>query len=286
MLGVLGFVCALAVSFGIGVLATVGLLVGDGFRALESVVETLAGRNVNEGVAAFNEPGSIFTSFPLRECAVIFVLAGVATVVGLRRRDPWPAVWFAAAGVAAIMAAARGLGEIRYFAMPYVLSIPPALWLLRRGTHRPAPVLAWVVVALVVAPTFLHSGGEAQRASRDEAVAAAAGHLADRLLAPGQAAIVPDQFQSPDDRWYSLVGIYSALQPVRPYRLIDDVATELSVVQQRRLRLRYFIGPVASIKAVTTLHLAFGDYRARPVPGSLDPATGIGALELLSGPET
>ncbi len=139
---------SLALALALGVVATVGLLVGDGLRALSSVLQTLAGRNVNAGIIPFSEPLSKFASYPLLVPVVVFALAAAGAVRGLMKRDLWPVVWFLGAAVAAAMAAAR-LGQARYFALPYVLSIPPALWLLRRSGRAPAPVLVCPLVANV-----------------------------------------------------------------------------------------------------------------------------------------
>jgi hypothetical protein len=286
LLGGLGFAGALTVGFGVGVFVPVGLLLGDGLRALKSVASTLAGGNVQSNIAAFNEPGFVFTSFPVLEAGIVFVVAAVAAATGLWKREIWPVVLFAGAAVAAIMAAGRGLGETRYFAIPFVLSIPPALWLCSRGRGALAPLLGAALVAVVVVPLFRHSGDDAAGAKRYEAENRVASGLADRLLKPGQAAIVPDEFPSPDDLWYTLVEIYASPHPFYRYRLIDNAARELPVVQQRGLKLRYFVGPVASTTGPTTLKLAFGTYTAVPVKGTLDPATGIGALKLVSGPYT
>ena len=104
---------------------------------------------------------------------------------------------------------------------------------------------------------------------------------------PGTVAIVPDQFPAADDRWYTLAEIYGPLHPTYPYRLIDDVGRELAVVQQRHLKISYYIRPLdRPVTKPEQLPLVLGMYEARPVAGAFDPATGIGAVRLVSGPGT
>lgn len=273
---------ALAIAF--GMLISVGLLLGDGLTAVQTIAVTLEGKGVNTGLTPFNGLTlSLFEGFPLRQASVVFVIAGIATLWGIRQRNAWPAVWLAGAGIAGVMATAR-LGGLRYFALPYVLSIPPCLWLFRRRLRSAAPLLVWVLVAYVLFPTFQHDGSASTFAEGQEAGAAAVMRVADRVLKPGEVALVPDQFPLPDDRWTSLVQNFTLWHPAYPYRFIDDYPGAPGLIESEHLHLRYFIGQQAlSLTKPGPFTLTSGVYQARPVPGSIDKA-GVAAVELISGP--
>jgi hypothetical protein len=275
-------VLALAIAFGMFI--SVGLLLGDGLSAVQRMVETLEGGGVNAGITPFKGLTlTLFNLFPLRQASGVFVLAGIATIWGVRQRNAWPAVWFAGAAVAGVMATAR-LGGLRYFALPYVLTIPPCLWLFRRRLRPAAPVLVWILVAYVLFPTFQFDGSAATSANGQEAGAASMIRVADRVLKPGEVALVPDQFPLPDDRWTGLVENFTPWHPNYPYRFIDDEPGAPELIQSQHLHLRYFIGQQAlTLTKPGPFKLASGVYQARPVPGSIDPA-GVAAVELVSGP--
>ena len=268
----------IVVAVAIGVFIPGGLLVGDWLRSLRAFASTLAGGNVNQGVTPFGTSLSILKAFPLRQALVLFVVAGAATIWGVRRRNAWPAIWFAAAAVAGVMAAAR-LAPTRYFALPYVLSIPPALWVFRRRARAATPLLVWVLVAYIVVPTFQNSREDARFAHAQEALAVSITRTADGLLKPGEAALVPNDSPLPDARWWELVETFTSWHPAYPYRFIDETGPVAAVAEAHHLRVRYYIGPLASASA-GPLNLVSGVYDARPVPGS------PGVVELLAGPGT
>jgi hypothetical protein len=274
----------LALAIGVGMFISVGLLLGDGLTAIQTIVKTLEGGGVNTGIKPFNGLSfSLFKSFPLRQASVVFILAGIATLWGIRRRNAWPAIWFAGASIAAVMAMAR-LGGLRYFAFPYVVAIPPCLWLFRRRLKESAPLAVWVLVAFVLVPTFQNSGDAQASAKGQEQASAAAIRVANKILKPGEVALVQDQFPLPDDRWTSLVEDYTPWHPAYPYRFIDDTSEAPALIESLHVRLRYFIGQQAlTLTKPGLFTLASGVYRARPVPDSVD-KSGIAAVELLSGP--
>ena len=153
---------------------------------------------------------------------ILLAVAAVAAVVGIRRRNAWPALWFTAAAVATLFAAAR-LGDRRYFAPGFVLAIPAALWLFRRRSSPVAAPLVWVLVAIVVVPTFLHMNGPAHAADQQVAQDKAATQLADRLLKPNQVALVSGYtWDVPDARWWGLVEDFVTQAPNYPYRFLPD----------------------------------------------------------------
>jgi len=280
------FYAVVAVALALGVAAPVALVLPDGLQALVSMSDTLRGHNVNQGVKPFSEPFSLYTSFPLRQASIVFILAGIAAVWGIRRRSIWPALWFLAAAIAGVMAAAR-LGVLRYYALPYVLAIPAALWLFRRQTRAAAPLVVWVLVGCVLLPALRNADAPARAARNEERQAAAATRFADRLLKPGEVALAPVYFPNGDVRWYGLVENFVYWHPDYPYQLLPDTGQAVGIAQSRHARIRYFIGPQAlSVTKAGSLALAAGAYEVRPVPGGRDDAAGVVVVELVSGPGT
>jgi hypothetical protein len=255
---------------------------------LVETLDTLIGRNVNAGVTPFQMSLSDFGKYPLLEVLIVLVVAGVAAVVGLWRRQVWPAIWFAAASLTTIFAAAR-LGENRYFAPGFVLAIPAALWLFRRRSSVVATPLVWVLVAVVVVPTFLHVSGPANAAKAQEAQDRAATALAGRLLKPHQVALVSSYaWPVPDARWWGLVNDFVTTAPLYPYRFLPDDPRAIQTAAKQHLHLRYYIGPHAlNLTKKQTLRLGTGTYEVTPVPGGQQFASvEVAAVKLLSGPGT
>ena len=191
-------------------------MVDDGIRALGATRATLSGGGVNAGVKPFDLDGIDFGAWPLREALLVFAIAGAAAVVGLWKRQLVPVLWFLGAAVLAVMASAR-LGVTRYYAPPFVVSIPPALWLLRR-----------------LRPTRRARGGGArprrrgpaapapQRPGRRRPARRADRRGAARADAPtrGQAALVTPGGASADACYFAVVQPYLADHLVYPYRAL------------------------------------------------------------------
>jgi hypothetical protein len=276
----------LVFAFVVGVASTVCLLLADGFNAIESVIQTLGGGNVNARIHPYaGLTLSYFETYPLEGPTTVFLVAGVAAVAGLVRRSFWPLLWFSGAAVAALSAAARAPLTSRYDALPYILAIPPALWLCSRLWRSVGVPLAIGLVAVAVVPTFQHSRDDAEYAARQERAANATERLGDRFLRPGQVAIVPASAPSPDADWWSYVAGAGVI-PSYPYRYLPDDPAHgfvFSLTQQSGLRIRYYIGPEAlAITHEEPLRLSLGTYEARPLPGGRDPADAIAAVELVS----
>jgi hypothetical protein len=282
------FYVLLLATFAIGMIIPLSLVLSDSPRVLVGTFETLIGRNVNAGVTPFQMSLSDFGKYPLLEVLIVLVVAGVAAVVGLWRRNAWPVIWFAAATLATVFAAAR-LGQNRYFAPGFVLAIPAALWLFRRRGSVVATPLVWVLVAVVVVPTFLHVNGPANAATSQEAQERAATSLASGLLQPNQVALVSGYtWPVPDARWWGLVNDFVTTAPEYPYRFLPDDPRALQTATNQGLRLRYYIGPLAvNVTGRQTLSLGTGTYEVEPVPGGQHYASvDVGAVKLLSGPGT
>jgi hypothetical protein len=171
---------------------------------------------VNAGVKPFDLRGVDFGAWPLREALLVFAIAAGAAAYGLWKRELVPVLWFVGAAVLAVMASAR-LGVTRYYAPPFVVSIPPALWLLRR-LRLPGALAAAALVVVVALPQLQHRDDQADAARQDERIAAAL--LARAHLAPGQAALVKPGGASADACYFAVVQPYLADHPVYPYRAL------------------------------------------------------------------
>lgn len=282
------FYLMLAGAFGIGIVLPLALVLTYSPWILSLTFQTMVGNNVNSGIKPFALSASQFTSFPLLEAMIVLAVAAAGAVVGLTRRNAFPVLWFVGAATTTAMAMARS-GELRYYAPGYVLAIPAALWFFRQLRAPLAPALAAACVVGVLVPTFVHSGDAADQAVAVEQQARAAGALADKLLKPGEVALVPNYyFGDPDTRWWGLVHQYVYSPPDYPYRFAADDPLAIQTVTGQGDRVRYFIGSAAlGITKREPLTLASGTYEAEPVPGGDEYSSiGIGAVELVSGPGT
>jgi hypothetical protein len=203
----------------VGLALPISLVVDDGITALGSTRATLMGSGVNQGVKPFDLNGIDFGAWPLREALVVFVLAGVAAAYGLWKRELFPVLWFAGAAALGVMASAR-LGVTRYYAPPFVVSVPAALWLLKRF-RLPGAVAAAALALFVVVPQIQHRNGPANDAKKMEAVNRLVA-IQVRMLPPKSALLVPDGAPVPDGLYFSVVQPYLADHPVYPYRALPD----------------------------------------------------------------
>jgi hypothetical protein len=275
-------------AFAVGMIIPLSLVLSDSPRVLVGTFETLIGRNVNAGVTPFQLSASDFTKYPLLEVLILLVVAGIAAVVGIWRRTAWPAIWFTAAAVMTIFAAAR-LGENRYFAPGFVLAIPAALWLFRRRGSAVATPLVWVLVAIIVVPTFLHVSGPQNSATQQVRQSNENTLLAKHYLKPNQVALVwTYTYPTPDTRWWGLVENFLRDTPPYPYRFLPDDPRALVTSSKQGLHVRYYIAPISqAITKRTTLKLATGTYMAVPASGASAFANlGITIDKLVSGPGT
>lgn len=274
----------LAGAFALGVALPATLFVGDGLQMFVSMKDTLLGKGVNEGIEPFALAGGTgLDQWPLRQGLVVVALAGVSAVVALRRRTVWPALLFLGAAVLALMAAAR-LGAVHYFAPAYVVAIPAALWLFRRG--RLGAVGAAVLVAYVTVPQLAHVGDAREAVELQLAKADAAASIAASVLEEGQVAIVDPAAPTPDGRYNALVEIYLAQPPGYPNRrFLDDMPRSLQRARADGLVFRYYIGGRAlGVREGDEMAFSFADYRVRPLPELARPELEIGVVELVAGP--
>jgi Dolichyl-phosphate-mannose-protein mannosyltransferase len=275
-------------ALAVGVALPLLLMMTNSLWILSLSLQTLLGGNINSGVKPFADVLPIVTSFPVLEAMIVIVVAGVAAVVGVARRTAWPLIWFAAAATATLLAMARS-GELRYYAPGYVLAIPAAFWLLRRRGSVVAPVLVWVLVLVVLVPSFVHMRDDAHKAHAAETQSAAANQLADKLLGPNQFAVVSGYYYPvADARWWSLVANYIYSAPDYPYRFVPDVPAAIQAATSEGEHASYYIGPLAlGISHRQTLTLGSGTYEVSPIAsGQSFAKLDLGAVKLLSGPGT
>lgn len=268
----------------LGVVLPGTLFIGDLPTMLANVVGGLTGGGVNQGVTPFQMPLSTLVHGPLQYTTLMVCLAGVAAVVGVLRRDPFPMIWFSGALATGVMALAR-LGTFHYFESAFVLSIPAVLWLVRM---LPAPVAAAAAVALVIVvvrPAYDQVTDAQQSATIQERQNRVYERLADRLLKRGQFALA-DSYASPtpDTRWYGLVHQYISWSPIYQYRFIpSDAGPQIAI--DLGLRPAYFIGSFPTrLTHTQQVTVGFGSYVMQPLPHTFDTQSGVGAAKLLHGP--
>jgi hypothetical protein len=273
------FYAALATAAAAGIAVPAAIVLEDGLQMLVVVTKSLTGGGVNEDVEPFSAPLAQLEHFPLRQATFVFVLAGVAGVLGVVRREPVPVLLFTGASVLAVMAQAR-LGATHYFAPAYVLSVPAALWLFRaRGGRARASVLVWPVIAFVVLPQYDHRRDAEATASAFAARETPALRLVERRLQPGEIGLVSSSWPHPDSRYFESVRFWVEHAPDYRYRFLPDYPTTATFASEHGLRPRYYVGPAAAtVVGTMQLQLMTGTYTARRLPGVAD------AVELLAGP--
>jgi hypothetical protein len=272
------FYGVVAAAFLAGLALPIALSVPDGMQAMISIEKGLTGRGVNETVEPFSASIDQLQYWPLRQALAVFLLAGLAALVGLVRREPLPVVWFVGALALGVMAEAR-LAAIHYFAPAFVVALPAAFWLVRRT--RAAPVLAALLVAYLVLPQLDNRRARPYDPGLLGAVRPSL-EAVEARLGPGEVAVTPSYWPDPDTRYFDVVQPYVAYTPPYPYRFVSDSARAPELAEDRGLRLRYYTGPLArNLVGEQELMLTeIGPYRVRPLAGVPD------AVELLSGPGT
>ena len=278
----------LAGAFALGIAIPLALVLEYSPWILSQTFQSLIGRNVNAGITPFKLSVTQFTSFPLLEAMIVIGISVVAAVVGVVRRDAFPAIWFVGAAATTLLATVR-LGENRYYAPGYVLAIPAALWLFRRRGAAAAPIVVWALAVGILVPTFLHMRDAAHAASAAESQSRATTALADKVLSPGEVALVPNYYWPvADARWWGLVHQYVFSAPDYPYRFIPDEADAIPAATDEGKHVAAYIGSSAlEVGNRQSLQLGSGTFEAEPVPGGRDYASvDLGVVRLLSGPGT
>ena len=133
-----------------------------------TIVRNMSGQGVQEGIDPFSTPLSALDGIVGTPIVFVFLLALVAGIVGVVRREPVPVVWAVAALATGVFAYARP-PNVHYFAPAFVFSALALLWLLQREPRARMPLLAWVIVLYVVWPAWdnrLNSAAEQERVRR------------------------------------------------------------------------------------------------------------------------
>ena len=268
----------LAAAFLAGIALPLSLFLRDGFLAAAEMWSGLTGGGAQQGVPLFTLQWNQFKTFPLREATALFVFAGAAAAVGLRRRSLTPLLWFVAAAVMGVMGAAR-LGALRYFEPAYVLSIPPALWLFARARGLLAPLAAALLAAVIVYPSLRNAHLPAKLATQDEAYAAAANATAAKLLSATDVALAADYAPIADVRYWGDVQNFVGYTPPHSYSFLPDYAPAMATAAAQGKQVRFYIGPaVVGLSGPRELQLAAGRFFAEPLPEAATPQFGVARL--------
>jgi Dolichyl-phosphate-mannose-protein mannosyltransferase len=251
------FHALLVVSFIGGLLVPVTFDVQDGMRALVYILRNMSGQGVQEGVEPFSTPLSALDGIVGTPTVFVFLLALLAGVVGVLRREPVPVVWALAALATGAFAYARP-PNVHYFAPAFVFSALALLWLLQREPRARLPLLAWVIVLYVVLPAWDTRSNATAEQERFASTVVSAKQYVDARLAPGEFALVPSYWPFADSRYFELVQIYVEHSPEYPYRYLPAIAAVRSFEKPRQMRPRFYIGPLASNLTVAT-QLDLGD---------------------------
>ena len=267
----------LVVAFAAGLLFPVTLDVPDGMRALHYVARTITGQGVQEGVDSFATPLSNLDSIVGREAVIVFLLAGVAGVVGVVRRDPRPVVWGVGALSMGAMAFARP-PNVHYFAPTFVLAVLALLWLVQRTPRSRASLLVWPLVLLLIWPAWRDRDFPAQEQERLAATTEPANSYVDANLRPGEVLLVPSYAPFEDSRYFELVEIYVGHTPDYPYRSLPTTTAARSFAEAHRLRPRFSFGLEALGRSPKTSPLGeFGTYTLARTPE-------VALAEIVRGP--
>jgi hypothetical protein len=271
----------LLVAFSAGLALPGTLLLDDGTQALAAMWHSLAaGRASGDTEPLSSFSWSSFDRYPLHQAGMLFALALLAAGVRAWKRDYGPALLTVAMVALATIAVSR-YSRDSSFAPAYAVAIPAALLGLRRDRDRVVPLHAWLVVALIVVPTFRHLHRPTSSATQ---VDAAAQRLADRLLKPGEVILAPPRFPVEDVRFDGLVDdLVDEVPGVYPYRFLEAGSAR---VAERHLIPGYYVDTrtvIDGLRSGEAVRLAGGaTYRLRPLPIRWGPGSNFGVAEILA----
>jgi len=259
------FYAFLGAAFLAGLWLPLTFALRDGMQALVTIGNGLVGRGISGDVEPFSAP----LTLPHRPL-FLFLIAGVAAAVGLVKRDPRPVIWFVGALVLGVMGQAR-LAAVHYFAPAFILSVPAAFWLLRRGPLTVSTLAtAVLVVYLVVPPLQERHRPEAEAESFAASVASGVTAIEQRLGA-GEIGLVPSGWPTADSRFFQYVQRPNSYAPEYPFRLLPATTAAAGLAAERGLRLRYYTEPGAGSRGATELGIGeLGTFTVRPVPNAPD----------------
>ena len=220
-------------GYAAGVLLPVLLDPEDGLQALVVLAKSAAGRGVSD-VPSFRTPLSAIDDLAGFGGLVLFAVAALSVVYGLRRGDARPVVWAVGALALGVLAWARPVAT-HYLAPSFVLAVPAALWLFQRTPGRRASLLVWPIVLLIAWPAFKDRDAPAEQAAQLEESGKAARAEALAGLAPNEVRLVPSYSPDPDVRYFELVQLYVRHSPPYPYRLLPRTEAAIRYAESNGL---------------------------------------------------
>jgi hypothetical protein len=250
-------------GFQLGLAIPISLDIPGGWQSLDQIRNGLSGGGVNAGIPRFSMPLHQLVEPPLKQAFVVFLIAGVAALVGIVRRDPKPAVWFVGAAVLGVMAAAR-IGAVHYFAPAYVLSVPGALWLFK-GRRALGAVAAAVLIWYAAWPAWQGREAPADNAANFAALVAPGEAWLHSHLQQNEVALAPDYWPIGDVRYFGLVNGWVQYTPPYPYRELAATRWGNHFAASHGFFPRYYIGPAADGLTGNTITVDAGTFVVRPV---------------------
>jgi hypothetical protein len=247
-----------------GLWLPVSLALRDGMQALVAIGNGLTGRGISADVPLFSASLDAIPDRPF----FLFALAGVAALLGLRQRDARPVIWFVGALALGVMAQAR-LAAPHYFAPAFMLSVPAAFWLLRRGPAKLSFVALAVVVGYLVLPVLEDRGSSAADAESFASSTAPALAAIEERLRPGEIGVVPSGWPTADSRFFQYVQRPNSYVPTYPFRFLPATAAAAQFAAAHGLELRYYTEPGAGSRATADVG-ELGTFSVRPVTGAPD----------------
>jgi hypothetical protein len=236
------FNATLLCTFAAGVALPMSMILDDGLQALVAAAETVSGGRVNASVEPFADfDAGAFLRFPLSAATVLFALATIGVVRGVRERVWWPLLLATGIVPLLIVAAAR-YSFSYYYAPAYAAAIPVALWGVRdRRAH--ASVAAWIAAVVLAGQLPFHLSALGDVVPSNEA----AHQLADEILRPAEVILV-----SPDvpveDILYSKVEGFADYAPALPYRFASE--WDLRRALDDGLSARYYVARTEDLPQV------------------------------------
>jgi hypothetical protein len=275
----LAYAGAIGTAFLAGAALPVLLMLPEGLQAVANIGDALRGRGITEGAEPVSVPFSRLLDDDLEVAFIVFVFAGVAAARGLLQRDFVPALWFSGAAVLGLMAQSR-LGSVHYYIPAFMLAMPGMLWLISSAGRRRPSLLVWLLLLVIVYPSFRDRDAAAAEAERLVQTAAPSLSMLEGRLAAGEVAFTPSAWPHPDTRYFELVHRYTYAGPTYPYRFLPGAADAAALAMDRGLRFRYYTGPaIFHVSGEADVELeGLGTYRVRRLPDV--PL----AVELLAGP--
>ncbi len=222
-----------ALAYAAGVLLPVLLDPEDGLQALVVLAKSAAGQGVSD-VPSFQTPLAGLDDLAGFGGLVLFAVAALSIVFGLRRGDPRPVVWAVGALTLGVLAWARPVAP-HYLAPSFVLAVPAALWLFQRTPGARASLLVWPIVLLIAWPAFDDRNAPAEHAAQLEEAGKAARAEALVGLGPNEVRLVPSYSPDPDVRYFELVQLYVRHSPPYPYRLLPRTEAAIRYAESHGL---------------------------------------------------